>query len=277
MDRMIPVPVQNIVDEYMALFHERIPNRLEGFYLHGSIALNAFIEGTSDIDFIAIVNQPLTDTEVKLCLNIHQELKAKYSSTEMDGTFLLHEDMGKKQSESEKYLYINECKAAWVSHTSYPITWWILKSKGISVFGPAIDSFHFEIDESVLVDYVLMNMNSYWGNRIKTIKRYKRIANLIPAHVVDTEIEWSITGMLRQYYTLREHDILSKMEACNYALSYLPSELHNIVNEAIRIREGQSNCPYPSKKQQLEETVQCMTYILDYCNNTFSKKATTRQ
>lgn len=268
MDSRIPVLVQNIINEYIALFHERIPNRLEGFYLHGSIAIDAFIEGTSDIDFIAIVNQQLTEKEVKLLTIIHQELKEKYRSTEMDGYFLLREDIGEK-NDTKKCLYINECKAAWVSHTSYPITWWILKNKGITVFGPDIDSFYFEIDESMLAEYVLNNMNTYWKNRIITIERYIRIAKLIPSHFVDSEIEWSITGMLRQYYTLREHEITSKIGACKYALQYLPNELHNIVNEAIRIRESQTTRYCDSKRQQLEEALQCMSYILEYCNNTF--------
>lgn len=275
MDTRVPMFVQSIVEEYVALFHDRLPNRLEGFYLHGSIALNAFIEGSSDIDFIAIVNQSLAESEVQIVATIHQELKEKYSNVEMDGYFLLWDDIG-KQNETKKCLYINECKVASVIHASYPITWWILKNKGIRMFGPDIESIHFEINESIVAEYVLNNMNTYWKNRIKTVERYKRIAKLIPSTLVDSEIEWSITGMLRQYYTLREHDIISKLDACKYALQHLPEEYHHIVNEAIRIREGQPICSNHSKKQQLEETIQCMTYILDYSNNTYKNIALMR-
>ena len=54
--RKIPVVVQIILNDYIALFHERLPNTLEGLYIQGSIALNAYVNDSSDIDFIAITN-----------------------------------------------------------------------------------------------------------------------------------------------------------------------------------------------------------------------------
>jgi len=37
----LPVVVQTVLNDYIALFHERLPNTLEGLYIQGSIALNA--------------------------------------------------------------------------------------------------------------------------------------------------------------------------------------------------------------------------------------------
>ncbi|MEO4053971.1 aminoglycoside adenylyltransferase domain-containing protein [Solibacillus sp. CAU 1738] len=266
MDAKIPIPVQNILNTYTSLFHERIPGTLEGLYLYGSIALNAYIDGSSDIDFIAIINRHLTEEEVKIVSDTHQELNNKFKKPVLDGCYFLWEDIGKKQTET-KCLYVNEGKLSWSNHVINPITWWILRAKGISIIGPEITSFHFEVDESALAEYVLNNMNSYWLNRMNTIEKYKRKAFLLPNKLVDQEVEWSITGMLRQFYTLREHDIISKLDACKYAIDYIPERWHNIIKEAISIREG-SNIRYcNSKKQRIDDTVQCMNYILDYCNH----------
>ena len=129
MDSRIPIPVQNILNVYISLFHERIPNTLEGLYLHGSIALNAYINDSSDIDFIAIVNRHLTEVEVKIVSDTHRELNNKFKKTGMDGCYLLWEDIGKKQTETKKCLYVNEGKIGWSNHVVNPITWWILRQR----------------------------------------------------------------------------------------------------------------------------------------------------
>ena len=265
MDSIIPIQVQNSLDLYISLFNEKIPHTLEGLYIHGSIALNAYIEGISDIDFIAIINRRLTAEEVKIVSTIHRELHKKFTTMGMDGCYLQWEDIGKKQTEAKKCLYVNEGKLSWRNDSVNPITWWILKDKGISVIGPEITSFYFEVDERMLVDYVLPNMNSYWFSRMNSLAKLKRIAFLLPNKLVNAEIEWSITGMLRQYYTLHELDIVSKVDACKYGIRTMPKQWHSIINDALSIRQG-VNCHAKSKKQRLDDTIQCMTYILDYCN-----------
>ncbi|MCL1696896.1 aminoglycoside adenylyltransferase domain-containing protein [Lysinibacillus sp. BPa_S21] len=264
MDSRVPLHVQNILNDYINLFQNKVPNTLEGFYLHGSIALNAYINGSSDIDFIAVVNRSLTEEDMKVISDLHKELNQKYKDTGMDGSYLLDEDVGKKQSEVTGCLKVNEGKTNWGNDDMNPITWWILKNKGITVLGPDVATYNFSVDERVLADYVLENMNSYWSSRLKKIKKYK--AFLIPNKLVDLEVEWSITGILRQFYTLQEYMIVSKVDACKYAIHHLPEEFHNIINEAISIREG-SNIRYcNSKKQRIDDTIQCMDYILKHCN-----------
>jgi len=40
----IPTLVQKVLDEYIALVNDRLPNTLEEVYLQGSIALGAYVE-----------------------------------------------------------------------------------------------------------------------------------------------------------------------------------------------------------------------------------------
>ncbi|MFJ8101177.1 aminoglycoside adenylyltransferase domain-containing protein [Lysinibacillus sp. NPDC096212] len=265
MDSRVSIQVQKILNEYTTLFQNKIPDTLEGFYLHGSIALNAYINGSSDIDFIAVVNRSLTEEDAKVISALHKELNRKYKNTGMDGCYLLVEDIGKKQSEVNGCLNVNEGKTNWSNDHINPITWWILKNKGITILGADVATYNFSVDERVLDDYVLENMNSYWSSRLEKIKKYK--AFLIPKNLVDSEVEWSITGVLRQFYTLQEHDIVSKVDACKYATHHLPEEYHNIINEAISIREGSNKRYCNSKKQRIDDTIQCMDYILKQCNS----------
>ncbi|MEA0565872.1 nucleotidyltransferase domain-containing protein [Lysinibacillus irui] len=258
--------VQTILNEYLTRLNKQIPNTLEGLYLHGSIALNAYSEGSSDIDFIAVINRPLTELDVKEIANLHKALNQKYKGTVMDGCYLLVEDVGKDESEIKNCLYVNDGKIKWSNEGVNPITWWILKNKGITILGTSIDTYDFNVNDKILNDYILKNMNTYWANRLKARKKYQSMSILLPNKLIDLEVEWSITGMLRQFYTLQEREIVSKVEASKYALKKLPERWHNIIKDAISIREGSNIRYYNSKKQRINDMIQCMDYILNTSN-----------
>lgn len=266
MNSNVSMLVQTILNEYLTLLNKQIPNTLEGLYLHGSIALNAYSEGSSDIDFIAVINRPLTELDVKEIANLHKALHQKYKETVMDGCYLLVEDVGKDESEIKNCLYVNEGKIRWSNEGVNPITWWILKNKGITILGTSIDTYDFNVNDKILNDYILKNMNTYWANRLKARKRYQSMSILLPNKLIDLEVEWSITGMLRQFYTLQEREIVSKVEASKYALKKLPERWHNIIKDAISIREGSNIRYYKSKKQRINDMIQCMDYILNTSN-----------
>ncbi|MET4562779.1 hypothetical protein ABIA69_003970 [Lysinibacillus parviboronicapiens] len=267
MNVSVPTPVQNILNDYISNFQKQIPHTLEALYLHGSIALNAYTEGSSDIDFIAVMNRSLTESDVKVIAVLHKDLNQKYKKIAMDGSYLPVDSVGKEQAEVKNCLYVNEGKIKWSNDGINPVTWWILKNNGITIMGPDVTTLDFNVDESILVDYVKENMNTYWLNRLKTMKKYKTIAFLIPNKFIDREVAWSITGMLRQFYTLREHNIASKIDASSYAINHIPERWHNIINEAVNIQEGINRRYCKSKKQRIEDTIQCMNYILNTCNS----------
>ena len=148
-----------------------------------------------------------------------------------------------------------------------------MKDKGINIIGPKATSFHLDVNERVLTDYVLNNMNTYWLNQMKVMTRLKKLAPIVPKKIVDLQVQWSITGMLRQLYTLKEHEITSKVDACNYAINYLPDRHHNIIKEAISIREGLNVRYCHTKKQRVNDTIQCMNHIFNYCNSMSSEQA----
>jgi hypothetical protein len=82
-------------------------------------------------------------------------------------------------------------------------------------------------------------MNSYWAQRTQRIENsIEEVINL-PIEDIDNEIDWSVLGLLRQNYTLREHDIISKLGAGEYGLQHVPFEWNKIIKEAINIRRGE--------------------------------------
>lgn len=248
----IPVSVQSVLNEYMTLLNEQLPNTLVGLYLHSSIALNAFVENSSDIDFLTIINHRLATSEAAILYEIHQSI-ARNSKPDMDGYYLIQEEIG-SQAEG---LYYNGGQLQDKTVIN-PVTWWILKNKGIPVLG---EELNIAVDRMDLLSYVSENMNTYWANRIRKIEDSDPLL-LLPKEFLNEEIQWSILGILRQYYTLREHDIISKLGAGEYALKHVPEEWHHIINEAIQIRKGTGKTFFESEKKRLDTASLFMEYIL---------------
>lgn len=147
-----------------------------------------------------------------------------------------------------------------------PITWWILKNRGICVYGENIN-FNYNLPFDSLINYVKWNMNTYWVGWIdrlseKTAIRIEQSSKL----ELDEAVEWCALGMLRQLYTIQEHDVTSKIGAGEYGLKKLPERWHGITQEAISIKAGKPICAYESQEVRLHDLVELLRFIHRECN-----------
>ncbi|MBO0586917.1 aminoglycoside adenylyltransferase domain-containing protein [Sporosarcina sp. E16_8] len=269
--RKIPAVVQNVLNDYIDLLHQLLPNTLEGLYIHGSIALNAYVNDSSDIDFIAIINRRLSKSEVGVLSEIHGMIASNYQNPKMDGAYIMWEDIGKLDAADNKYPFYNGGTLSFGAYFN-SITWWILKTSGISIIGPEPTALRIEVDPLHLVSYVSENMNTYWEQRIRKIESSIEQIPQLATEEIDIEIEWSVLGLLRQYYTLKEHSIVSKLGAGEYALLHMPEEWHQIIREAINVRKGVKTEIFISDEERIDMALRFSKYIIRYCNRCFIQK-----
>lgn len=90
----IPPTVQPILDEYISLVNNALPGLLAGLYLHGSIALDAFTPGLSDIDAITLTSCRCTPADIAALQSIHQALAQRYPAPQWEGSYLQWQDLG---------------------------------------------------------------------------------------------------------------------------------------------------------------------------------------
>ncbi|WHX42768.1 DUF4111 domain-containing protein [Mesobacillus sp. AQ2] len=267
----IPKDVDTILTEYINLFNEHFPGMMEGLYIHGSIALNAYVEDSSDIDFITVTKRSLAEEDSKALTFIHTTIADKYKKPEMDGVYALREDLGvfhKNRGNDVCCPYYNNGELHFGDFFNFnPITWWVLKRKGITILGEKLENFQFDLHPEELSSYVLGNMNTYWTNRILMAEAsMEQLVNL-PREKIDLEIEWTVLGLLRQFYTIKEYDIVSKLDAGEYGLTQLPLEWHKIINEAMNIRKGIKTKIFSTELEKLDQTVRFSKFLIKYCNN----------
>jgi hypothetical protein len=257
----IPQSVRIVLNTYIALVNQALPGLLEGVYLHGSIALGAFNSRLSDVDVIVVISRRCTPSDIATLHAVHSVLSQRYPHPQFEGSYLRWQDLGQFEDTIPPHPYIHD-------HIFHPngyhdvnaVTWWILKHRGIAVVGPPRDQLDIHVDWDSLIAKMHHNLNTYWA-RFTTQPR--RISWLL----TDYGIQWTVLGVLRQFYTFREHAITSKEGAGFYGLAHTPTQWHPLIREAIAIRAE----AHPSRKRfRIRRAIMARAFlqlIITACNN----------
>ncbi|NDI33173.1 aminoglycoside adenylyltransferase domain-containing protein [Chengkuizengella sediminis] len=137
--------------------------------------------------------------------------------------------------------------------------------------GPDIRTVNLNTETDQLISFVIKNMNHYWTPRIQRIENSIEELIKLSTKEIDCEIEWSVLGLLRQYYTLKEQDIISKLGAGEYAMQYFSGKWLNMIKEAVNIRTGQKEIFFHSEEERIKTAIDFSKYIISYCNNNFNQ------
>ena len=260
MSAEIPQSVQQVLDEYIALIHEALPGLLAGMYLHGSLALGAFDPRLSDIDFISIISRRCSATDIDSLRAIHDTLRQRYPQAHLEGSYLQRGDLGRFEDTILPYPYIHDGILQANGHFDInAVTWWVLKHRGIAVVGPPAEHFDYQIDWDDLIAKMHDNMNTYWAS---FSTKPQRMAWLL----TDDGIQWAVLGVLRQFYTFREHAITSKTGAGVYGLEHVPRRWRRLIQEAIDVRAGSTASSYYSRLVRALDAYRFLRLIIAACD-----------
>src|SRR5437763_15984662 len=84
----LPDVVKPVLESYLTAIERELPGFMAACYLHGSIALGAFIEGDSDIDFITVVSRRCTASDIAHVSEIHRAVEKIYSQCLLEASYL---------------------------------------------------------------------------------------------------------------------------------------------------------------------------------------------
>ncbi|MEO1289651.1 MAG: aminoglycoside adenylyltransferase domain-containing protein [Chloroflexota bacterium] len=257
--RPLPQDVSEILSILIEKIQQTSPELLNGLYIYGSLALGAYQAGKSDIDFVATFNHPCTEDDFKILQQIHSEIRIGYPQAALDGCYIQVNDLGNSPDEVTPYPYFDG-ESLQVGHYDLNlVTWWLLQHHGITVSGGsnALDSIDVDWDE--LERKMHQNLNSYWHDWATHPDKFAMLKH-------DGAIEWAVLGVLRLFYSFREKNIVSKVDAGNYALKHVESKWHPLINDALRIREGQHSM-YEDKAHRQQEAQMFLQTIIDESND----------
>ncbi len=259
-NQRIPEPVRPILENYILLTNKELPNVIGGFYIVGSIALDGFNEQFSDIDFVAVLNRKLSRVDIEKFIAIHKIIEKDFPRWKLSGCYLQIYDLGRFENDIKPHPFYHDGKFHPEGYFEInSITWWILKNHGIAIIGKETVDLPFTVDWNLLLAKMKKNLNSYW---VRWTNRYFVLLS-------DWGIQWTVLGVLRQYYTFRKNSITTKTKAAEYALTCLPNRWHSLIQEAIAIREGKNELLYRSKIVRMLDAVKFLKYVIQTSNTEF--------
>jgi hypothetical protein len=260
MDQRIPQILHPLIQEYTDRVKQEIPGRMAAFYLEGSIALGEFNPRLSDIDFIAVLKGKATSPDFEKILRIHKKMERKYP-WKLSGMYFEVGDLGCLGNTKAPFLNYHDGKLKWSVHLDLiSVSWWILTNHGIAIIGPSAQSLPISLDLDQLVRAQHENLKTYWASWTTKPGR-------ILALTSDWGVQWTVLGVSRQFYTIHEHKITSKIKAGEYALAHLPEYWHPILREAIALRRSMGPTSYHSTIRRAFDAFHYIRYVTRVCND----------
>ncbi|MCC6455577.1 MAG: DUF4111 domain-containing protein [Caldilineaceae bacterium] len=218
--------VNRILDSLLSRLQQILGEKFTGLYLYGSLIMGDFDLAISDIDLLAVTSSALDDTELGDLHAMHQELAAEnpkwdgrievaYLSLEALRTYRSHASTIAAISPGEPF-HTKEAGKDWL------VNWYIVREKGVTLFGPSPKTILDPIAKEEFVDIVRENAKA-WAQRLDEFQTRGSQA-------------YAILTLCRALYTSTHGEQLSKKQAALWAAQEFP-QWSALIQNALWWRE----------------------------------------
>lgn len=218
---------KTIIDLISKKYKEILNENLVGIYLHGSIALNCFNWEKSDIDFIIVINEKLSQETKLLLLKILGDLRLEAPKKGLEMSVVLKEyctnfkyptpyELHYSNQWLEKYLEnpLSLCGEEIKIDKDLAAHFTIIKYVGSVVYGQPIEEVFGKVPKENYIDSIKCDIED---------AKVEIIHN--PVYIV--------LNLCRVLAYIKEDLILSKEQGGVWGLKNLPREHCNILNDAL--------------------------------------------
>lgn len=215
--------LQDICSAYRAI----LGSKLDGFYVHGSVAFGCFTWATGDLDFIVCVNAPLTQAEkaalIRLLLDRTPDAPPK--GFEMSVVLTEHcrhfvhptpfethfSAAHQARAEADLPTY---CRDMHGDDPDLAAHFTVLRHVGLTLFGPPARELFGEVPREAYLDSILQDV--------------EEAAEAIAASPV-----YCALNLCRVLAYLHGGHVLSKAQGGQWGLTHLPERYHPLLQNAL--------------------------------------------
>ena len=241
---------------YARLVDEKLPGRIGGLYLSGSLALDDYQAGRSDIDFVAVSDTALQGSELEMLRRVHNELR-RLSGPKLDGVYLTWSALAAAPVGLSVPYCLRDRLEPNGDFAVNPVTWRLMHRHALPLRGPAKPVVRD--DDQMLREWCGDSLQDYWGGYVREAGGYgmTRLYSLAPELAV-----WGVLGVARPHATIRTGEMFSKTAAGKYALDVFPSRWSAIIREAIAGRCGSDRSSYRNIFARRRDALAFMEYVI---------------
>lgn len=253
----LPTEIAVTMSAYLSGVDAKLPDRIRGLYLVGSVALNDYQPGQSDIDFVAITETALRPLELEQLGRFHSELRRRAPRPKLDGVYVTASELQVDPTDLSAPYCLDGRFASSGGFNANPVTWMTIHRYPIILRDPAQPVVWH--DEERLRGWCSENLQSYWAGWVHAARTHwgRRIFSLTRQATV-----WGVLGVTRLHATIRTGAILSKSAAGNYALEVSPPCWLPIIQDALGCRLSRGGPSYRNVFARRRDALAFMEYVI---------------
>jgi hypothetical protein len=204
-----------------------LPDNLGGLYLRGSLAMGGFRPESSDIDLLVVTYQRVKDGEFASLVELHNALAASDLpfANRIEIAYIDQYALRRYQP-GQRFPTMGQGETlAWAEHhANWILERWVVRERGIALFGPLPITLIDPISRAELVDATRARLQDWavWASDIN-----------------DPEWQWPrrhkfyvVETMCRSLHTLATGELGSKAQAVAWALQALPEPWRALVERS---------------------------------------------
>lgn len=228
MTQVAPV-VDAITQRLIGLLDEALPGQLEAFYLVGSVAQGDYRDGQSDVDFVAVLAEPV---DLAVLAAVHTSLALAFRGLDCDGIYLQPDALSAPPAGRGIAVRAGKVMAS-SDEERHPVVWMLLADNGIALRGRVPDGSWIAADRGAAIAYSRANLQGYWRHWLETRRRPVSTEGM--SLLSDDALTWGALGVARLHATIATGHVSSKTAAAAHALTAFPDHAR-IIAEALRLR-----------------------------------------
>ena len=221
-----------------------------GMYIHGSLAVGDFNPKNSDVDFLVVTKEMVTEDIFCSLKKIHEKIVAEGNkfAKKLEGSYVSKEFLISKEPPKEPRPYVNEGE---FSLENYGYEWILEKytnrEYGIVIEGPNPKDIISPISAAELKKASLILLNSWWAPIV-----------IEPSLLRDCHYQaYAVLTMCRILYMFDCGAIVSKKVSAKWALSTLGEDWKILIEKAL---EWEEEVVF----NHMEETQDFIRFALEY-------------
>ena len=235
-----------VIDQYRAI----LSDKLTGVYLHGSLAFGCFTWTTGDIDFLVVVDEPLTQPEKEGLIRVLLDLTPDAPPKGFEMSVVLRRDCApvmhpvpfelhfsnahKARAEADLPAY---CRDMHGTDPDLAAHFMVLRAVGQAVCGPMVTEIFGEVPRGAYVDSILSDVEN------------------AQADIAEQPVYITL-NLCRVLAYLREGLVLSKQQGGQWGLNHLPAAYHSLLQGALAAYGGAAFPPVTGLEVFAEDMLQ---------------------
>ena len=254
MTTTLPAPVTDLCTRFLVL----APGGLvTGLYLTGGTGFGEWVDGKSDIDFIATLDHRPSSDEIAQLRAVHGEIKA-FSRISFDGAHVLASDLAADPRELPALPFTMNGRFD-VGPSGQVIAWHELARHGVTFSGPPHGDLGIWTDTDVLRQFTADNLDTYW--RAKLVELAGASPESPPENLAYA-CEWCVLGVARLHHLIVTGEMTTKSAAGRWGLTHYEERWHRVIREALRLRED-GDPEYADEAGRLSDTTDFTAYVVE--------------